>query len=88
MARLNDLMYLLTMESTEGTGKNDEKNNPPEILTVDKLNKLRWMSVGQLESIYGHGRRNVQLEDNPDVYRKLYWFSEDQLQAIFGGKNP
>jgi len=61
-----------------------ENDGPPEILTADKLQKLKWMSPRQLAAIYRYGKRKVKLTDDPDAYGQLKWFSEGQLEAIFG----
>ena len=60
--------------------------DPNEIIVLhaDELRQLRWMTVSQLNAIFGARRGKFKVENSQAAYQELRWMSTAQLNAIFG----
>lgn len=74
-------LFSLVSEMPKTMNVPEEK---PEILTAEIMEKLSHMTSGQLEIIYKHGKRKVQLDNDPKVYQAMNHMVSAQLEAIFG----
>ena len=54
------------------------------VLHADELRQLRWMTVSQLNAIFGARRGKFKVENSQAAYQELRWMSTAQLNAIFG----
>ena len=77
-----------SLKSVTVPEKIKEEDTPYILLTAEKLKHLQWMSTDKLEVIFHHGKANVRLDDNPEVFSILQWMGTDKLKAIFGEEVP
>lgn len=99
MKALDVLSYVFgaldkVIQKTEEDAKNNKTEIPEQkpageleqiLLTDERVSQMRWMGPGQLQMIFGGGKKRkavFPIDENP--WEQLRWFSADQLEAIFG----